>query len=179
MLDGSGSLNGIGNNANNKLTGNNARNTLDGGNGNDNLIGMGGNDRLVGGNGNDTIQGGAGDDRITGGSGKDMLFGGTGRDRFIFENSRDGGDRIRDFSVVDDVIAISRQGFGGRLRRGVLRARQFTIGSQAQDRGDRFIYRSSTGTLFFDPDGTGNKGQIKIATLSPGLAFTHSDIVIV
>ena len=178
VLDGGGQLNGTGNNASNELTGNNARNTLSGRGGNDELTGLGGDDRLIGDDGNDIIRGGSGDDRIVGGRGNDRLFGDAGRDRFTFNNDNEGGDTIRDFVASQDVIAVSRRGFDGGLRQGALRQRQFTISGFAQDRNDRFIYRSNSGALFFDPDGTGSRGQVRIASLSPGLAITNQNIVI-
>jgi Ca2+-binding RTX toxin-like protein len=51
--------------------------------------------------------------------------------------------------------------------------------NHAQDKYDRFIYRTSDDTLWFDQDGTGTKVAIKIADLSNDFALTAHDIVIV
>lgn len=45
--------------------------------------------------------------------------------------------------------------------------------------GDRFIYNSSSGDLFYDSDGTGNRQQIKLAKLDAGLALTNGDFEII
>jgi Ca2+-binding RTX toxin-like protein len=62
VLLGSGKLNGIGNDANNRITGNDGNNSLSGGIGNDTLSGGMGSDTLEGGLGNDYLDGGLGDD---------------------------------------------------------------------------------------------------------------------
>ncbi len=53
---------------------------------------------------------------------------------------------------------------------------QFRIGTGAGDASDRFIYNQNTGALFFDADGIGGAAQVKIATLSAGLAMTNDSI---
>ncbi|NEQ20540.1 MAG: hypothetical protein F6K28_15135 [Microcoleus sp. SIO2G3] len=55
---------------------------------------------------------------------------------------------------------------------------QFTIGTQATDESDRFIYDSASGYLFFDVDGIGLSQYILIAQLSTGLAMTHANIFV-
>lgn len=146
-------INGTGNNLNNTITGNGAANTL------------------IGATGHDTLIGGLGTDRLTGG---------TGADRFVL-NSRTGGrDTITDFSVVEDTIHVSRAGFGGGLTAGAaITATQFCLGTVAADTFDRFIYTKSTGSLFFDGDGTGVTGQVQLATLSTNLALTNNDIFVI
>jgi Ca2+-binding RTX toxin-like protein len=106
--------------------------TLDGGTGNDRLVGQSGDDRLIGnvgndrglggdgndrldGNdgadtlageaGNDGVFGGAGNDRISGGAGTDTVGGGSGDDRFEV-NGSSAFDRIIDFTVGDDLVAV-------------------------------------------------------------------------
>jgi Ca2+-binding RTX toxin-like protein len=170
-LSGSSAINGTGNNIQNQITGNSANNTLNGGDGNDTLTGNGGNDSLNGGTGNDSLLGGAGADTLTGGS---------GQDRFTFLSKTEGSDRITDFSVVDDTINVSRSGFGGGLTTGAaITSAQFFIGSAASDSSDRFIYNNSTGSLFFDVDGTGATAQIQIAQLATGLSLTRNDIFVI
>jgi Ca2+-binding RTX toxin-like protein len=49
------------------------------------------------------------------------------------------------------------------------------------DAGDRLVYDSTTGTLYYDADGSGKMGAVKIATLDlidGGVpALTHTDFI--
>lgn len=135
------------------------------------ISGRGGNDSLTGGTGNDTLVGGLGNDTLTGG---------TGSDRFSFYSTNDKIDRLTDFSVVDDTIAVSAAGFGGGLVAGAtITAAQFKLGTGATTANHRFIYDSTNGQLFVDQDGTGAIAKIQIATLSTGLAMTNADILVI
>lgn len=95
----------IGNNAANTIKGTSLLDKLLGNGGNDTISGKAGNDKIDGGSGKDVINGGAGDDWLIGGSGNDKLTGGTGSDVFSFK-SGSGVDRITDFSVTEDKLAI-------------------------------------------------------------------------
>jgi Ca2+-binding RTX toxin-like protein len=153
--------------------------TLIGTQGNETLTGGAGNDKLLGKQGNDTIVGNAGDDILIGGLGNDILTGGAGADRFFRWRSITGIDTITDFKVGEDTLRVSASGFGGGLVKGAaIAADQFTLGSDASDSSDRFIYEQSTGALFFDADGPGSSEQIQIAQLSTGLAMTNTDIFV-
>jgi Ca2+-binding RTX toxin-like protein len=150
--------------------------------GTDNFSGSGlaGNDTVFGGIGNDSLSGGDGNDILVGGFGNDTLIGGSGIDKFTFNSPTDGIDTISDFKVGEgDQIMVSASGFGGGLGVGNLPSSQFTIGSSAANAGDRFIYNSSTGALFFDPDGNGSQGQVQLAVLSSNPALTSSNIFVV
>lgn len=163
---------------NDNLLGRAANDVLNGDDGKDTLNGGLGNDGLGGGSGNDALIGNTGDDLLNGGTGKDTLTGATGKDAFKFWTSNEGLDTIKDFVVVDDVIHVDKQGFGGGLTNGALKARQFQIGSSAKDSSDRFIYNKSTGALYFNKDGIGGTAQNQIAKLSANLAMTNNDILI-
>lgn len=68
----------------------------------------GGDDVIYGGAGDDLIFGQEGDDVIYGGLGDDVIFGGSGADSFVFMDSADSVDTIKDFSVADgDILDIS------------------------------------------------------------------------
>jgi Ca2+-binding RTX toxin-like protein len=154
-------LNGTGNELDNIITGNNAKNVLSGQQGNDTLLGEGGNDRL---------EGGVGDDILTGGE---------GADRFYYRSRNTGIDTITDFEVGEDSLYFSAKGFrGGLVKGGVLGEEQFSLGTSATTESNRFIYDTDTGNLFFDIDGTGDRAQVQIANLSPGLALSNTDIYI-
>jgi uncharacterized protein len=152
----------------------------------DTLNGTDGNDTLFGLAGNDTINGGAGNDTIYGGAGVDLLFGGTGADVFGFNNPNDGIDKINDFVVGEDRIAISRDGFGGSSTFGTtsligsaLDPSRFTLGSSATQNSHRFIYNANSGALFFDADGAGGNAQVRIAQFvgNPGLTSASFTVV--
>jgi Ca2+-binding RTX toxin-like protein len=192
------SVNRVGGTSNDILIASEGNDTLDGGAGNDNLVGKSGSDNLIGntGNdnliansGNDTLTGSAGNDILAGGSGSDTLIGGAssdtltggaGADRFTFNSRTEGSDRIVDFNVTDDTIAVSASGFGGSLTvGGAISSAQFAIATKAIDTSDRFIYNKTSGALFFDSDGTGSSAQTQIATLSSGLGLNNLDIVVI
>lgn len=144
------------------------------------LFGDAGNDHLSGGGGAKTLDGGTGKDTLESAFSNDTLTGGAGGDifsiRFVSSNSI---GTITDFSVVDDSIFVSADGFGGDLTRDAgITTEQFVVGTAAADANDRFIYNKNTGALFFDSDGTGGSGQVQFALLSKGLAISHADIFV-
>ncbi len=94
-----------------RLFGGTGADILDGGAGHDRLKGQMGNDVLDGAAGHDRLWGGAGDDVLIGGAGHDVMIGGAGADVFVFadatENGRQEFDRIRDFDVTADMLALN------------------------------------------------------------------------
>ena len=131
--------------------------------------------------GNDTLQGGEGNDQLVGGTGNDVLTGGGGADSFVFDQ-RDGDDRITDFTTGEDKIQLSStlaNSLGGITA--LLDAGSFYTAAGAvsgADAGDRLVYNSTTGALYYDADGSGKMGAVKIATLDliddapPELTYT-------
>jgi Ca2+-binding RTX toxin-like protein len=103
-LTGADTIDGWGNQLNNKLIGNSAANSLFGNDGNDTLVGGGGNDALTGGGGADTLTGGAGND--------------------TFLDTADGlnGDTITDYSAGERIVIADANlaGFTASLSGGVL-----------------------------------------------------------
>jgi Ca2+-binding RTX toxin-like protein len=158
VLDGIENL--YGSMRNDNLTGNFANNILEGHGGDDVLSGFGGDDHLMGSAGRDKLFGGRGDDRLVGGAGADTMSGGLGRDQYVYNSVNEGGDTITDFQTdpdTADLIYVRGAQFGN-LDIGKLNADQFVShksSSAATDAGDRFIYRESDSTLWFDMDGTG------------------------
>lgn len=151
-----------------------------GSSGPDRLVGTDESDVLIGKLGDDRLIGNAGNDQITGGRGQDWLQGGTGFDRFFFNHVQEGVDYIDDFSVIFDWIVVSAKGFKGGLQPGLpIDRQQFHRGATAVDRSDRFIYHPSSGSLFFDPDGTGAEKPIEFAQLSRNLALTSANIHVI
>ncbi len=154
---------------------------LDGNSGNDSLHGGTGSDDLNGRRGQDRLNGSSGSDRLDGGLGNDTLTGGAGPDRFVFSTSLGPGnvDRLTDFSVIDDVIWLDNSVFT-TLAEGALGSSAFLRNKSGNpsDAGDRIVYQSDTGKLFFDRDGTGPAPKTHFATIQPGLDLTHQDFFV-
>ncbi|CAA9425266.1 Alkaline phosphatase [uncultured Microcoleus sp.] len=77
-----------------------------------NYDGLAGDDKIVGSNYNDSLKGGDGNDTITGGLGVDAISGGTGSDLFVYRTTKEGGDKISDFTVGVDKFEFSASEFG-------------------------------------------------------------------
>ncbi|WP_198411820.1 cadherin domain-containing protein [Microvirga flavescens] len=139
---------------------------------------------VTGSSGDDVIVGGRGNDKLYGKLGKDTLTGGKGKDIFVFDTKVDktkaNVDLIRDFSVKDDTIHLSKKIFSKIGGKGVLSESAFWIGSKAHDRDDRIIYNPKTGKLLYDADGSGKGAAIEFATLSKNLkTMSHLDFIVI
>lgn len=163
-LSGVANTSALGNGLANRLTGNNGNNTLNGGLGNDTMIG---------GLGNDTLNGGLGNDSLTGGGGTDF---------FVFNTalSATNIDRVADFAAGTDEIRIENAVFTG-IAGGVLTAGAFVANAAgaATTAGHRIIYETDTGALFYDSNGSAAGGKVQFATLTAGLALTHTDFFVI
>jgi Ca2+-binding RTX toxin-like protein len=145
------------------------------------LLGSNFADQLRGNGGSNTLDGGAGNDRLAGKLGNDVLTGGAGQDTFLFDTALNGStnvDRITDFRVVDDTVALENAVFTG-LAAGTLQAGAFQTGAAATQADDRVIYDPGTGALLFDADGSGSGAAVRFATLGTGLALTYQDFLVV
>jgi Ca2+-binding RTX toxin-like protein len=159
-LSGVANTSGFGNGLANRLTGNNGNNSLSGGAANDTLIG------------------GLGNDFLNGGVGKDVLTGGGGTDSFVFNTalSATNIDRITDFARGSDKILLDNAIFSAIA--GVsLTAAGFAANAAgaATTTAHRIIYETDTGKLFYDSNGSAAGGNVQFATLTPGLALSHTD----
>jgi Ca2+-binding RTX toxin-like protein len=149
-----------------------------------NLIrGNGGNDRLFGGSGDDALIGGKGADRLSGDWGTDALTGAAGSDSFVIDDQDDGFDFITDFHNKpgdNDVFRIDASGFNVDLGIGALPKAWFRAGptNQAQDANDRFLFRTTDATLWYDANGSAAGGRLKIADLQAGAVLTAGDIIL-
>jgi len=149
-----------------------------GNNGNDFLEGFGAADALWGKAGRDNIRGGTGNDQFYGGTGNDILTGGLGRDAFIFDTTPKASqnvDSIKDFTAVDDTIRLENSIFKALSKTGTLTPSAFHLGTAAADLSDRVIYDRSTGSLYYDADGTGGTAQVKFAVLLNKPLISHQD----
>ncbi|WP_114943608.1 calcium-binding protein [Microvirga calopogonii] len=148
----------------------------------DTLSGESGNDRLSGFAGNDSLYGSNGDDTLIGGAGIDVMFGGAGKDAFVFDtkpNVKTNVEYLFDFNVVDDTIHLKLSAFKGIGKKGTLSKAAFWTGDKVHDSNDHILYNKKTGALFFDPDGTGTKPALQIASLPKNLKLTHKDFLII
>jgi Ca2+-binding RTX toxin-like protein len=131
------------------------------------------------GNGLDNeISGDDGNNIIDGEAGRDILTGYAGSDSFVFSSALGSAnaDHIADFDPNFDRIALDRSIFTG-LATGHLSAGALAVGTAAKDTDDRVIYDSATGTLYFDPDGTGAMPAQVFATVHDGLVLTADNFV--
>lgn len=132
----------------------------------------------------DTIVGTQYNDVLIGFGGHDTLTGGAGADRFRFYSLNDGGDTITDFNPKEgDKIEVPEKGFGQQLffddaNTKSIQSFRFVVGSAATSPDTRFVYDDSTGSLFFDPDGSGAMKPTKLAVFTNKPILSASDIVI-
>jgi Ca2+-binding RTX toxin-like protein len=152
-----------------------------GSNFNDLFAGDTGANILFGMNGNDSLAAREGNDRIFGGNGTDTTWGGTGMDRFELTALSEIGDLIQDFVAADDTVVITGAAFGGGLVAGTLGASLFQSRADnvAQDANDRFIFRTTDKSLWFDADGNGAIAAVLVVDMQQGATMTNADILIV
>jgi serralysin len=118
-------------------------------------------DAIVGNSAANRLTGLAGNDKLDGGRGKDTLNGGEGRDKFVFSiaaGSKD-ADVIVGFDAPRDIIHLERSLFkaiagsdGTVLKEGQFHA---SASGKAHDGGDRILYDTTDGKLYWDRDGDG------------------------
>lgn len=141
------------------------------------LNGTGDRDRLHGLGGDDSLKGAGGNDFLDGGAGSDTLAGGAGKDVFFFNAPRGEADVISDFVHGVDRIALDATAFaaiGARLTAG-----EFGTGAEF-DAETRILYKSETGEVFYDADGSGADDSAHLlATLTNTAAIDHSDFVMI
>ena len=147
----------------------------------ENVISGVGNDRLSGNSLGNDLRGGGGNDTLNGAGGNDTLSGGSGSDVFVFNTALSPGniDIITDFNVADDTIHLENAIFTALGSNGALSAAALALGAEASTAAQRIIYDTVTGNLFYDADGTGGAGQVRVAILDPALSMTHADFLII
>lgn len=164
------------------MSGGTGNDKLDGGTGNDTMDGGDGTDNLVGGAGLDYLMGGDDADRLEGGLGKDTLEGGSGDDIFVFlTKTNDMGatnfDVISNFTSGEDSILLAKSLLGTvYTATTAVAAAKFNAGDWYAEVGsptaayaadDRVIFDTSTGTLWYDADGSAAaNAKVKIAVLT-------------
>jgi Ca2+-binding RTX toxin-like protein len=143
------------------------------------LTGSAWGDELRGGSGDDTLLGLAGDDTLAGGPGTDVLTGGLGADRFVFDAAlKKNLDRIADFDHAADTLVLDRSIFSGFTSAGAISAAQLAIGPAATQPTQLLVYNDQTGTLSYDPDGSGPHNATAFATLTGLPTLDWTDFII-
>ena len=142
------------------------------------------NDSLTGNAAGQTLTGQGGADTLWGAGGIDTLWGGAGADRFIFrETGSANADSVRDWASGSDKVALdnspmSALGATGNFASGDARFKANSTGT-ATDTNDRVVYNTSTGSLYYDADGSGSGAAQLIATFSGNPAVAATDIVVI
>ena len=135
----------------------------------------------VGNNLANNVTGNSGNNTLNGAHGRDVLTGRAGQDRFLFKtllNATTNVDRITDLSVVDDKILLENAIFAALTTTGPLSAASFRVGPAATTASHRIIYTPTSGSLYYDADGSGPLAAIRFAQLAPGLALTNANFVV-
>lgn len=114
---------------------------------------------MLGNGGNDILQGFGGADTYTGGSGRDI---------FLIDSSAI--DRVTDFESGIDDILLDATGF---VINGTVK---FVNGSAATTTDSTFLYDSASGTVSYDPDGTGSTASFAVLYLTAGTTMAVNDI---
>ena len=104
------------------------------------------------------------------------MTGGADADIFQFNALSDLGDSISNFDAENDLIHFALS--GPRLSGLGPTAGQFRIRSDnlARDADDRFIFRTTDKTLWFDADGKRGKAAVLVADLQQSATLTAEDI---
>ncbi|MCU0802152.1 MAG: hypothetical protein MUD11_10300 [Rhodobacteraceae bacterium] len=147
----------------------------------DNLTGDAQANTLRGGAERDILNGGAGDDLLDGGAGRDRLTGGAGADGFVFATAAGFGDAILDFDALVDTILLAGAAVGMGGITGAVAATDFVTGTTnaTQDASDRFVFRTTDQTLWFDADGLGGVKSVLVCDLQTGATLTAADLLII
>jgi Ca2+-binding RTX toxin-like protein len=139
-------------------------------------LGRDGNDNLIALEGVAVLKGGDGDDLLRG-NGMSSLVGNDGNDVFVFNDTLGGADRIKDFSVKCDFVALDTS---GTVPLGFLSVGYFHIGKAAETPDQHVIYDKQTGGLYWDQDGSGTiHSAVQIAILPDHLKLKADNIFIV
>ena len=144
-----------------------------------------GNDTLFGLAGHDTLRGGSGDDWLQGGGWSDTLNGGAGNDSFVWaEAGSSQVDRVLDFEHGTDELLFDNSyfrmlGAPGAWLEGDERFHAAAGATSGHDSNDRLVYNTSTGSLYYDADGSGSAVSSIVATFQGIPTITASDITVI
>jgi Ca2+-binding RTX toxin-like protein len=129
-----------------------------------------------------SIVGGASDDTLNGAAGQDTLEGGLGADTFVITapsvalGINSNLDTLKDFISGADKITL--QGMYFSALSGDKNLGDNFVFTSPVDANDYIIYKKLTGTLLFDPDGSGKQAAVEIARLTGSPALSATDLQI-
>ena len=158
------------------------------GKGNDKVSGNGGDDIIEGGGGKDLLRGGTGDDILKGSAGKDILDGGTGnnilnggggKDTYLFKHAPSGGVSTITKWQAGETIEIAKGTFPGIGGKGTLDAKYFHSRTDADTADVRIVHDSTTGAVYYDPDGSGAQAKVQFAQVAAGTVLTNDDFMVI
>jgi Ca2+-binding RTX toxin-like protein len=142
-------------------------------------------DQLTGSGLSERFEGRGGNDTISGLDGADTISGEAGQDRFVFAWAPGPGqvDLITDFAPAADKLAFEDGVFTAIGAPGNFAAGdgRFVSGAglaTGQDPGDRIVYNSTSGALYYDADGSGTGAAVQVAMLQGVPAVTATDILV-
>src|SRR5437870_370670 len=167
---------------NDTIVGSTESDVIDGSSGNDNIQAGDGMDTVYGNTGNDTLSGNGGTDWVEGDAGNDEVRGGPGQDSIAFREYGDANaDQLTDFDAGWDNLQFDAGGFygigpTGRFAPGDPRFYSAPGATQGHDADDRLVYDTSTGNLYFDPDGSGGSISYIVATIPSRTPLSATDI---
>ncbi|PPD16087.1 MAG: hypothetical protein CTY25_03695 [Methylobacterium sp.] len=170
-------------NGDNTISAGDGGNTVTTGSGDDVVITGDGDNIISVGAGNDEVITGAGDDRISLGAGDDRVTTGSAADTIVFDTplAEIGRDTIVDFESGFDTMELDFSVFGtglavGGADTGTLDNSRFVSGAGFTDTTQRFLFDTTSNTLFFDADGAGAGASIELAKLESGGTVAATDI---
>jgi Ca2+-binding RTX toxin-like protein len=150
------------------------------------VVGAAFNDQFSGSNAAETFEGREGNDTLSGLGGNDTLIGGTGLDTFVFASAPGSGnvDLVTDFVSGTDRLNFENGVFTGLGAPGNFSAgdARFAAGAgftSGRDASDRVVYNTTTGSLYYDADGSGAGGAQLIATFQGNPAIAATDITVI
>jgi autotransporter-associated beta strand protein len=168
----------FGNGGDDRLSSLGGRDFVHGGADNDLIRGGAGSDILKGGRGVDRLEGGKGGDVLESGKAADMLFGGDGVDTFVFRHCIY-ADRVVDYQPGEQ-IQLAKTAFAGIGPAGVLKAKFFHLGAEAETSDQHILYDAATGWLLYARRGSGTEDPKAFAWIGAGLDdFDRQDILVI
>jgi Ca2+-binding RTX toxin-like protein len=94
-------------------------------------------------------------------------------------NAASNVDRIADFNVADDTIRLDNAVMPGLANSWSGAMFWKSAAGVAHDANDRVIYETDTGWLNYDSNGNAAGGLVHVAKLTPNLALTDADFVLI
>ena len=140
--------------------------------GDDAIAAGAGDDVVKGGRGDDRLDGGAGDDALLGGKGRNKLTGGEGDDAFIFIRKGSFG-RITDYED-GEVLQLAKKAFPGIGPKGVLKAKFFHVGAEAETEDQHILYDDKSGLVLYAKHGSDTDNPQAFLKIGKGLGDLDS-----